>query len=47
MQKNEIREQTHETMRKATSQSKQAILLIHQKKYADAEMLIESAKEKI
>ena len=47
MQKNEVREQTHESMRKATSQSKQAILLIHQKKYVDAENLIESAKEKI
>jgi translin len=47
LQKNEVREQAHEIMRKATSQSKQAILLIHQKKYADAEKLIESAKEKI
>ena len=47
MQKNEVREQAHESMRKTTSQSKQAILLIHQKKYDDAEKLIESAKEKI
>jgi translin len=47
MQKNEIREQAHESMRKATSMSKQAILLIHQKKCVDAEKLIESAKEKI
>ena len=47
MQKNEVREQAHESMRKTTSQSKQAILLIHQKKYVDAEKLIESAKEKI
>lgn len=47
MQKNDVREQAHESMRKATSQSKQAILLIHQKKYAEAEKLIESAKEKI
>jgi translin len=47
MQKNEVREQTHESMRKITSQSKQAILLIHQKKYTDAEKLIESAKERI
>jgi translin len=47
MQKNDVREQAHESMRKATSLSKQAILLIHQKKYADAEELIESAKEKI
>jgi translin len=34
-------------MRKATSLSKQAILLIHQKKYVDAEKLVKSAKEKI
>ncbi len=47
MQKNEVREQAHESMRKTTSQSKQAILLIHQKKYDDAQKLIESAKEKI
>ncbi len=47
MQKNEVREQAHVTMRKATSLSKQAILLIHQKKYEDAENLIESAKERI
>ena len=47
MQKNEVREQAHESMRKATSLSKQAILLIHQKKYVDAENLIESAKERI
>jgi len=47
MQKNDVREQAHESMRKATSLSKQAILLIHQKKYADAETLVESAKEKI
>lgn len=47
MHKNEVREQAHESMRKTTSQSKQAILLIHQKKYVDAEKLIESAKEKI
>ena len=47
MQKNQIREETHESMRKATSLSKQAILLIHQKKYAEAEEFIENAKEKI
>jgi translin len=46
-QKNKIREDTHESMRKATSLSKQAILLIHQKKVDDAEQLIQSAKEKI
>jgi len=47
MQKNDVREKAHESMRKATSLSKQAILLIHQKKYSDAEELIENAKEKI
>ncbi len=47
MQKNKIREEAHESMRKATSLSKQAILLIHQKKYAEAEEFIENAKEKI
>ena len=47
MQKNKIREETHESMRKATSLSKQAILLIHQKKYEEAEKLIAEAKEKI
>jgi translin len=47
MKKNTIREETHESMRKATSLSKQAILLIHQKKYADAENFITNAKEKI
>ena len=47
MQKNKIREETQESMRKATSLSKQSILLIHQKKYAEAEKFIENAKEKI
>jgi translin len=47
MQKNKIREDTHESMRKATSLSKQAILLIHQKKIDEAKQLIQSAKEKI
>jgi translin len=47
MQKNNIREETHESMRKATSLSKQAILLIHQKKYVEAESFVENAKEKI
>ena len=45
MQKNKIREETHESMRKATSISKQSILLIHQKKYVEAEEFIENAKE--
>ena len=47
MQKDKLREETHESMRKATSLSKQAILLIHQKKQNDAEKMLESAKEKI
>jgi translin len=46
MQKNDVREKAHESMRKATSLSKQAILLIHQKRYSDAEELIENSKEK-
>ena len=47
MQKNKIREETHESMRKATSLSKQAILLSHQKKYAESEKFLQEAKEKI
>ena len=47
MAKNQIREETHESMRKTTSLSKQAILLIHQKRLDDAQKMIESAKEKI
>ena len=47
IQKNQIREDTHESMRKATSLSKQAILLIHQKRFADATEMVASAKEKI
>ena len=47
MQKNQIREETHESMRKATSLSKQAILLIHQKRLGDAAEMVADAKEKI
>ena len=47
MQKNQIREETHESMRKVTSLSKQAILLIHQKRFGDAQKMVDSAKEKI
>ena len=47
MQKNQIREDTHESMRKVTSLSKQAILLIHQKRFADSTEMVASAKEKI
>jgi translin len=47
MQKDKIRDETHESMRKATSLSKQAILLIHQKKQGEAERLVKEATEKI
>lgn len=47
MQKNQIREDTHESMRKVTSLSKQAILLIHQKRFDDAEKMVANAKERI
>jgi translin len=47
MQKNNVREEAHESMRKATSLSKQAILLIHQKKYSEAEKFVAEAKDKI
>jgi translin len=47
LQKNSIREETQESMHKATSLSKQAILLIHQKKYGEAEKFIADAKDKI
>ena len=47
LEKNKIRDETHESMRKATSLSKQAILLIHQKRIKDAQEMLESAKEMI
>ena len=47
MQKNQIREDTHESMRRATSLSKQAILLIHQKRLEDAAAMVKCAKDKI
>ncbi len=47
MAKNQIREETHESMRKTTSLSKQAILLIHQKRFNDAEEMVANAREKI
>jgi translin len=47
MQKDKIRDETHEDMRKATSLSKQAILLMHQKKQAEAEKMVKEATEKI
>jgi translin len=47
MKNNQIREESHERMREATSLSKQAILLIHQKRIDDAEKMVADAKEKI
>ena len=43
MQKDKVREDAHDSMRKATSLSKQAILRIHQKKFAEAKKLLENA----
>ncbi len=47
MAKNKIRETTHEDLRKATSLSKQSILLIHQRRLPDAEKMVGNAKELI
>jgi translin len=44
-QKDSMRENAQQSMRKATSLSKQSILLMHQKKYEKAEKSIENAKE--
>lgn len=46
-EKEKVREVAHEDMRKATSLSKQAILLIHQKRMKEAKRLIDKAKEAI
>jgi translin len=43
-QKDKVREDAQQSMRKATSLSKQAILLMHQKKYGEAGKQIENAK---
>ncbi len=45
MSKNKIREETHESMRKATSLSKQSILLVHQKRGEEAHKMVANAKE--
>ncbi len=45
MEKNKVREETHESMRKATSLSKQSILLLHQKKFDTAQKTLEEATE--
>jgi len=47
MKNDKVREETHEAMRKATSLSKQAILLVHQKKQDEAEKKVKEATEKI
>jgi translin len=47
MRKSQIREDTHEDMRKITSLSKRAILLIHQKNQTEAEKMLKTATEKI
>jgi translin len=45
VQKDKVRENAQESMRKATSLSKQSILLIHQKRFGEAKKLIENASE--
>jgi translin len=45
MDKNKVRETTYRDFRKATSLSKQAILLIHQKRLKEAKRLIEKARK--
>ena len=47
IQKNQIREDTQEIMRKVTSLSKRAILLVHQKKQSETEKTLKDATEKI
>lgn len=44
-EKNTVRENAKQNMRKATSLSKQSILLIHQRKYDSASRAIENAKD--
>ena len=44
-QKEDVRENAQQSMRKATSLSKQSILLMHQKKYEKAKKSVETAKE--
>jgi len=43
LQKDKVRENAHESMRKALSLSKQAILRIHQKRFEEGKKLIENA----
>ena len=44
-EKDKVRDGAHEKMRKATSLSKQAILLIHQKRLGEARKAVENAKK--
>lgn len=44
-EKGKMREETQNSMRKATSLAKQVILLIHQKKMKEAEQLVQRAKK--
>jgi translin len=44
-EKDKVRDDAHEKMRKATSLSKQAILLIHQKRLEEAKKAVETAKK--
>lgn len=44
-EKDRVREKAQKDMRKATSLSKQAILLIHQKRFTESKKLIKKAKE--
>jgi translin len=46
-QKEKVRQDSHESIRKATSLSKQAILLSHQKRLEEAKKQLEKAKELI
>jgi translin len=46
-QKDKIRKETHESMRQATSLSKQSILLIHRKKIDEAKQMLQTAQELI
>ena len=45
--KERVRDKAHENIRKATSLSKQTILLIHQSRFDEAETTVEKAKELI
>ena len=45
MQKDKVRENAQQSMRKATSLSKQAILFIHQRRHEEAKKIVEHVKE--